>query len=58
MENLTEWNGKLNSALGISIVSGIVFTLLAESKNDEMMDRLKVKLGKTKEDIFRIVSEL
>lgn len=58
MENLTEWNGKLNSTLGISIVSGIVFTLLAESKNDEMMDRLKVKLGKTKEDIFRIVSEL
>ena len=58
MENLTEWNGKLNSTLCISIVSGIVFTLLAESKNDEMMDRLKVKLGKTKEDIFRIVSEL
>ena len=48
MENLTEWNGKLNSTLAISIVSGIVFTLLAESKNDEMMDWLKVKLGKIK----------
>jgi len=32
--------------------------LFAEGKRDEMLGRLEVKLGKTKEDIFKIISDL
>ena len=32
--------------------------LLAESKQEEMVGRLQVKLGKTKEEIYKVISEL
>ena len=32
--------------------------LFAEGKKDEMMRRLQKKLGKTKEDIFKLLSDL
>ena len=32
--------------------------LLVEGKQDEMLGRLQSKLGKTKEEIHRIISEL
>jgi hypothetical protein len=41
-----------------STVSLIVSKLLRDSKQEEMLNRLKVKLGKTKEEIYQIVSEL
>ncbi len=33
-------------------------TLLHEGKHDEMMGRLQIKLGKTKEEIQKIISGL
>lgn len=47
-----------NKMLGLSTTSLIVFRLLAESKQDEMLNRLKVKLGITKEKIYKLISEL
>jgi uncharacterized protein YjbJ (UPF0337 family) len=32
--------------------------LLAKGRQDEMLGRLQVKLGKTKEDILKIIAEL
>ena len=32
--------------------------LFADGKKDEMLDRLQAKLGKTKEEIQKIISEL
>ena len=32
--------------------------LIVEVKQDEMLERLQVKLGKTKEDILKIIAEL
>ena len=32
--------------------------LLVEGKQDEMLGRLQIKLGKTKEEIQKIISEL
>jgi hypothetical protein len=47
-----------NDKQELSTTSLIVFRLLAESKGDEMLNRLKVKLNKTKEEIHKIISEL
>lgn len=41
-----------------SSISLIVSNLLAESYQDEMLGKLKLKLGKTKEEIQKIISEL
>jgi len=32
--------------------------LFAEGKKEEMLGRLEIKLGKSKEDIFKIISDL
>lgn len=32
--------------------------LFAEGKKEEMMAKLQIKLGKTKEEMFKIISEL
>jgi len=62
MKNLTElkgdWNetkGKLKQKFAILTDSDV---LLLEGKQDEMLGRLQIKLGKTKEEIQKIISEL
>ena len=62
MENLTEikgdWNeikGKLKQKFGLLTDSDL---LLAEGKQDEMLGRLQTKLGRTKAEVHKIISEL
>lgn len=62
MANITElkgnWNevkGKLKQQFAILTDSDV---LLVEGKHDEMLGRLQVKLGKTKEEIQKLISEL
>lgn len=52
------WNevkGKLKQKFAILTDSDI---LLVEGKKDELLGRLQIKLGKTKEEIEKIISEL
>lgn len=52
------WNevkGKLKQKFALLTDSDV---LLAEGKQDEMLGRLQQKLGKTKEEIQKIISEL
>ncbi len=60
--NLTElkgnWNetkGKLKQKFAILTDSDL---LLAEGKQEELLGRLQAKLGKTKEEMHKIISEL
>lgn len=62
MTNITElkgnWNetkGKLKQQFAILTDSDV---LLVEGKHDEMLGRLQVKLGKTKEEIQKLISNL
>lgn len=62
MKNLTEiignWNetkGKLKQKFAILTDSDL---LLVEGKQDELLGRLQTKLGKTKEELQKIFSEL
>jgi uncharacterized protein YjbJ (UPF0337 family) len=62
MSNLTElkgnWNetkGKLKQKFAILTDSDV---LLIEGKQDELLGRLQVKLGKTKEELHKLISEL
>jgi uncharacterized protein YjbJ (UPF0337 family) len=62
MPNLTElkgnWNetkGKLKQKFAILTDSDV---LLVEGKQDELLGRLQVKLGKTKEELHKLISEL
>jgi uncharacterized protein YjbJ (UPF0337 family) len=62
MKNVTElkgdWNvtkGKLKQKFAILTDSDV---LLVEGKQDEMLGRLQAKLGKTKEEIHKVISEL
>jgi uncharacterized protein YjbJ (UPF0337 family) len=62
MKNLTElkgnWNetkGKLKQKFALLTDSDL---LLIEGKQDEMLGRLQIKLGKTKEEIQKIISSL
>lgn len=62
MANITElkgnWNetkGKLKQKFAILTDSDL---LLIEGKQDEMMGRLQAKLGRTKEEIHKIISGL
>jgi uncharacterized protein YjbJ (UPF0337 family) len=53
-----DWNeakGKLKQKFALLTDNDL---LLAEGKLDEMLGRLQVKLGKTKEEIHKIISEL
>ena len=62
MKNLTEikgdWDrtkGKLKQKFALLTDSDV---LLVEGKQDEMLGRLQVKLGKTKEEIQKIIAAL
>jgi uncharacterized protein YjbJ (UPF0337 family) len=62
MANLTElkgnWNetkGKLKQKFAILTDSDV---LLAEGKQEELLGRLQVKLGKTREELHKLISEL
>lgn len=62
MTNLTElkgnWNeqkGKLKQKFTILTDNDLMF---AEGKKDEMLGKLQIKLGKTKEQLFAIIAAL
>jgi uncharacterized protein YjbJ (UPF0337 family) len=62
MKSVTElegtWNetkGKLKQKFAVLTDSDVLF---AEGKRDEMLGRLQIKLGKTKEEILKIIAEL
>lgn len=62
MKNITEikgtWNevkGKLKQRFSILTDSDLLF---AEGKQEEMFGRLQVKLGRTKAEIQKIISDL
>lgn len=62
MKNITELEGNWNEIKGklkqkfASLTDNDV--LLAEGKKDEMLGRLQVKLGKSKEELNKIIREL
>ena len=62
MKNLTElkgsWNetkGKLKQKFAILTDSDV---LLVEGKQDEMLGKLQIKLGKTKEELHKLIAAL
>jgi len=60
--NTTELKGNWKEAKGKLKQQFAVLTdddlLLEEGKEDEMMGRLQAKLGKTKEDIHKLIASL
>ena len=62
MKNLTELKGNWNETKGKLKQKFALLTdndlLLVEGKQDEMLGRLQAKLGKTKEEIHKLISEL
>ena len=62
MINLTELKGNWNETKGKLKQKYAMLTdndlLLLEGKQDELIGRLQTKLGKTKEEIHKIISEL
>jgi uncharacterized protein YjbJ (UPF0337 family) len=62
MKNTTELNGDWNTIKGKLKQKFAVLTdddlLMAEGKKDELYGRLQVKLGKTKEEIRKLISGL
>ncbi len=62
MKNLIEMKGSWNETKGKLKQKFAMLTdndlLLLEGKHDELIGRLQLKLGKTKEDIQKIISEL
>jgi len=53
--NWNEQKGKLKQKFAILTDNDLMF---AEGKKDEMFGKLQVKLGKTKEELFKIILEL
>lgn len=53
--NWNEKKGKLKQKFAILTDDDL---LLAEGKQDELLGRLQAKLGKTKEEIHKLISEL
>lgn len=53
--NWNEKKGKLKQKFAILTDNDLLF---AEGKKEEMFGRLQIKLGKTKEEFQRIISEL
>jgi uncharacterized protein YjbJ (UPF0337 family) len=51
----SEQKGKLKQKFAILTDNDLLF---AEGKKEEMMGRLEKKLGKTKEELHKIISEL
>ena len=62
MKNMTEFDGNWNETKGRLKQKFSVFTdddlLLIDGKKDEIIGRLQIKLGKTKKEIHRLISEL
>ena len=62
MTNLTEFKGNWNMTKAKLKQKFAMLTdndlLLIEGKQDEMLGRLQAKLGKTKEEIRKVISEL
>jgi uncharacterized protein YjbJ (UPF0337 family) len=62
MKNTTELKGDWNETKGKLKQKFALLTdndvLLIEGKKDEMLGRLQIKLGKTKEELHKIISEL
>ena len=62
MENTTELQGHWNETNGKLKQKYAKLTdndlLLVDGKQDELLGRLQIKLGKTKEEIQKIISEL
>jgi uncharacterized protein YjbJ (UPF0337 family) len=62
MKNTTELKGNWNETKGKLKQKFAMLTdndvLLIEGKEDEMLGRLQVKLGKTKEEIHKLISDL
>ena len=62
MKNTTELKGEWNEMKGKLKQKFAMLTdsdlLLIEGKQDEMIGRLQIKLGKTKIEIQKIISEL
>lgn len=53
--NWNELKGKLKQKFAILTDNDLMF---AEGKKDEMFGRLQTKLGKTKEELEKVISEL
>ncbi len=53
--NWNEQKGKLKQKFAILTDNDLMF---AEGKKDEMFGKLQIKLGKTKEEFYKIISEL
>lgn len=62
MKNLTELTGNWNETKGILKQKFAMLTdndlMLIEGKQEEMLGRIQVKLGKTKEEVQKLISEL
>ncbi len=60
--NTTEMNGNWNELKGKLKQRFAILTdndlLLVEGKNEELMGRLQTRLGKTKEELDKLISEL
>jgi uncharacterized protein YjbJ (UPF0337 family) len=55
MGNWNETKGKMKQRFAMLTDNDL---LLIEGKQDELLGRLQVKLGKTKEEIHKILSEI
>jgi len=53
--NWNELKGKLKQKFAILTDNDLMF---AEGKKDEMFGKLQIKLGKTKEEFYKIILEL
>ena len=62
MKNLTQLKGNWNETKGKLKQKFAILTdddlLLVDGKQDEMIGRLQVRLGKTKEAVQKLISEL
>lgn len=62
MANLTELKGNWNQTKGKLKQQFAILTdddlLLADGKQDELLGRLQIKLGKTKEEIHSLIASL
>ena len=60
--NTTEWKGNWNQTKGKLKQKFAMLTendlLLEEGKEDEMLGKIQIKLGKTREEIHKLLSEL
>lgn len=53
--NWNETKGKLKQKFAILTDSDV---LMVEGKQDELLGRLQLRLGKTKEELLKVISEL